>query len=285
MYAKIAYGFWKKRYVRYLVKKVKETCILIDKAKREKIQKQSVHPRNIAAVAKSVREALSTSIHYRSQQLNISETSLRWILHKDLGITAYKVQLIQELKSIDHRMRFGFDKWACNRLIEDVDFGKKVMFSDEAHFDLGGECKPAKLSHLGHRKPERIHWKADALKTSHCLVRLLVQRHNWISLKIGKGRSLQSMAIVIGPCRTNFYSQKLKRRILATVGFNSTALRATQPKLHLIFCGLFLKIALSAAELMSFGHLRAEIWHRWNIICGLPSKISATPTSQKQLTL
>ena len=40
-------------------------------------------------------------------------------------------------------------------------------------------CKQAKLLHLGHRKPARMHWKADALKTSHCLVRILVQRHNW----------------------------------------------------------------------------------------------------------
>ena len=40
-------------------------------------------------------------------------------------------------------------------------------------------CKQAKLSHLGHRKPARVHWKADAAKTSHCLVWTLVQRHNW----------------------------------------------------------------------------------------------------------
>ena len=37
-------------------------------------------------------------------------------------------------------------------------------------------CKQAKLSHLGHRKPVRIHKTHDALKTSHCLVRILVQR-------------------------------------------------------------------------------------------------------------
>ena len=40
-------------------------------------------------------------------------------------------------------------------------------------------CKQTKLLHLGHRKPERIHWKADAPKTSHCLVRIMVQMHNW----------------------------------------------------------------------------------------------------------
>ena len=57
----------------------------------------------------------------------------------------------------------------------------------------------------------------------------------------------------------DFCSQKLKRRILATFGFNRTALRATQLKLHSMFCALFLKTALSDAELMLFGHLGAAI--------------------------
>ena len=31
-------------------------------------------------------------------------------------------------------------KWTCDRPIEDVDFGKKkIISSEEAHFDLGGE--------------------------------------------------------------------------------------------------------------------------------------------------
>ena len=34
------------------------------------------------------------------------------------------------------------------------------------------------MSYLGHRKPACINWKADTPKTSHCLVRILVQRHN-----------------------------------------------------------------------------------------------------------
>ena len=96
-------------YVRYLLKKVKETGVLIDKPKREK--PKTVHTsENIAAVAESVCEAPSTSIHRRSQQLNISELSLRRILHKVLGMTPYKVQLVQELKPINHPIRFRFAK-------------------------------------------------------------------------------------------------------------------------------------------------------------------------------
>ena len=53
-------------------------------------------------------------------------------------MTPYKVQMVQEYKPIDHPMRFRFAKWACDRLAEDADFGKKIIFSDKTHFDLGG---------------------------------------------------------------------------------------------------------------------------------------------------
>ena len=103
-----------------------------------------------------------------SQQLNISETSLTQILHKDLGLTPYKVHLVQELKPIFHPMRFRFAKWACDRLTEDMDFGKKkTILSVEAHFDLNKQnCRIWGTA--------RIHWKADVPKTSHCLVRIFV---------------------------------------------------------------------------------------------------------------
>ena len=109
-------------YVRYLVKKVKETGILIEKPKTVRT------PENIAAMAENVCEVPSTSIHRRSQQLNISEIALRRILHKDLGITPYRVQLVQELKPIDYPIHFRFAKWACDRFTEDADFGKKKSY-------------------------------------------------------------------------------------------------------------------------------------------------------------
>ena len=100
-----------------LVKKVKETSILIDKSKREK-PKTVLTAENIAVVTESVCEAPPTSIHLRFQQLNISETSLRRILHRDLGMTPYKVQLVQELKPNYHPVRVRFAKWACDRHLQ-----------------------------------------------------------------------------------------------------------------------------------------------------------------------
>ena len=54
-----------------------------------------------------------------------------------------------------------------------------IIFSDEAHFDLRRVCKQAKLSTLEHKKHAHIYCKADTRKTSHCLVRILVQRSIW----------------------------------------------------------------------------------------------------------
>ena len=63
---------------------------------------------------------------------------MRRILHKLLGMTPCKVQSIQTLNPIDHPMHFRYAKWACDRLTEEADFGrKKIVFSDEANFDLG----------------------------------------------------------------------------------------------------------------------------------------------------
>ena len=56
---------------------------------------------------------------------------------------------------------------------------KKNHLSTWSSFWSRRVCKQAKLSHLRHREPARIYWKADAPKTSHSLVRILVQRHNW----------------------------------------------------------------------------------------------------------
>ena len=81
MCAKIAYGFWKKRSTVSSVcplscERTEETGILIDKPKRTL--------EYIATMTETVREASSTSIDCRSQQLNIWEISMRRILHKAL---------------------------------------------------------------------------------------------------------------------------------------------------------------------------------------------------------
>ena len=51
-------------------------------------------------------------------------------------------------------IRLNWAKWFCDRLTEDADFGKKILFSDEADFDLGGYVnKQQKIPHVYIEKP------------------------------------------------------------------------------------------------------------------------------------
>ena len=54
-----------------------------------------------------------------------------------------------------------------------------------------------------------------------------------------------------------FLFTKIEEEAIANIWFQQDG---TRPKLHSMFSALFLKIALSAVELMSLGHLEAAIW-------------------------
>ena len=66
-------------------------------------------------------------------------------------------------------------KWACDRLIEDADFGKKIIFSDEAHFELGKQ----NYGIWGTETPHAYIEKPTHPKQVTVWCRFLVQRHNW----------------------------------------------------------------------------------------------------------
>ena len=156
---------------------------------------------------------------------------------------------------------------------------KKIIFLVEAYFDLGGYVNKQNCRIWGIENPH-----THTLKSRRCQNVLLFgvdfdPEEKWAR----RGRYSQWRSLS-GHVEQIFVPKNWKR-ILATFGFNRTVLCATQPKLHSMFWALFLKIALSAAELMLIGHLWAAIWHRWTIICGEPSKISVTPASQRQLTI
>ncbi|KAJ8958120.1 hypothetical protein NQ318_006049 [Aromia moschata] len=80
--------------VRKFLRKVRETGMLMNNRSHPRAGPVRTAER-IAAVAQCVRENPRTSTRHRAQ-LDVSRTSLRRILHKDLGLFAYKLQLTQE---------------------------------------------------------------------------------------------------------------------------------------------------------------------------------------------
>jgi len=140
------------QFVDQFVKRIRQTGSLLDKATRSRAR--SVRStENIATVVQSVLEQPST--RHRSQNLNISRTSLRRILNKDLDMKPYKIQLVQELKPHDHPVRLRFVQWAEQRLVEEH-FYRKIIFSDEAHFHLGGYVNKQNCRIWGSENPHVV---------------------------------------------------------------------------------------------------------------------------------
>ncbi|GFV50670.1 DUF4817 domain-containing protein [Trichonephila clavipes] len=92
----------------------------------------------IATVERSIEEDPNESTRHRAQELDLCPSTLWKILRKDLGLRAYKIQLVQELKSNDHQARRRFVEWAQNEIAVVPYFHKRILFSDEAHFWLNG---------------------------------------------------------------------------------------------------------------------------------------------------
>ena len=185
-------------------------------------------------------------------------------------------------------MRVRFAKWVCDRLTEDTDYGKKNHLFGWSPFRSWWICKQAKLSHLGYRKPARIHWKDEAPKTSHCLVRTLVQRYNWaIFLRKWARRGRYSQWRSLSVMLNEFLFTQIEEEDIGNICFqqDGAMCHTAQAALDILRPVFEDRIIISATELMSFGHLRTPTWHRWTIICLVPSKISVMPTSQRQLTL
>ncbi|GFT65175.1 putative transposable element [Trichonephila clavipes] len=108
----------------------------------------------IATVERSIEEDLNESIRHRAQELDLCPSTLWKILRKNLGLRAYKIQLVQELNPNDHQARRRFVEWAQNEIAVVPDFHKRILFSDEAHFWLNGYVNKQNCRILSEANPQ-----------------------------------------------------------------------------------------------------------------------------------
>ena len=206
----------------------------------------------------------------------ISETLLRRILHK-----------IQELKSIDHTMRFRFQRSTYRKCRF---WQKKSHLFRWSSFWSWRVCKQAKLSHLGHRKSARINWKADAPKPSYCLVLILVQRYNWaiFSSKINKEWSLRSRAIVTvkgdryRAMLNEFLFTKIEEQVIGNIWFQQDGALCHTAKATLnVLRPVFEDRIISRRADVVWPPRSCDLTP---LDYYLPSKTRVIPTSQRKLT-
>jgi len=139
---------------------------------------------------------------------------------------------VQELKPHDHPMRFRFDQWAEQRLVEDEHFYRKIIFSDEAHFHLGGYVNKQNCRIWRSENPHVIMEKPMYPQ------RVTVWCGFWSGGIIEPFffENEQGAAVIVNGerYRANSYFPNLKRGTQTTFGFNRTAHLATQSTLQSI---------------------------------------------------
>jgi len=101
-------------------------------------QKSVRTPENIERVRQAIEQSPQRSARRHSQWLNLSTRTVQRILHNDLQLFPYKVQIVQRLLPNDFVTRIEF----CNRfqqlLHENHEFMSNLIMSNEQHFHLCG---------------------------------------------------------------------------------------------------------------------------------------------------
>ncbi|GFW01053.1 DUF4817 domain-containing protein [Trichonephila clavipes] len=123
--------------IRLTMERFRTTFTLFDNSHPQKCRTVRAEEA-IATLERSIEEDPNESIRHRAQELDLCPSTLWKILRKDLGLRAYKIHLVQELKPNDHQAKRRFVEWAQNEIAFVPDFHKRVLLSDEAYFWLNG---------------------------------------------------------------------------------------------------------------------------------------------------
>jgi hypothetical protein len=93
----------------------------------------------------------------QSVALQLPNTTVRRIIHKDLSFHPYMVQLIQELSDSDVENRRRFCKQFRELLIDDEDLQNNLIMTDEAHLYLSGYINKQNFRYWAPDNPRKIH--------------------------------------------------------------------------------------------------------------------------------
>ena len=105
--------------------------------------RRSGRPRTSEENIEHVRQAFQCSsmksIYTAARQLELPRSTVHKVLHKNLILYAYKVQMLQALQPNDMPRQKEFAVNILQRISEDETFLKRVCFSDETTFHVSGK--------------------------------------------------------------------------------------------------------------------------------------------------
>ena len=119
--------------------------------------RRSGRPRTSEENIERVRQAFQRSpmkfICTAARQLELPRSTVHKVLHKNLRLYAYKVQMLQALQPNDMPRQKKFAVNLLQRISEDGAFLKRVCFSDEATFYVSGKLNKHNVRIWGSENP------------------------------------------------------------------------------------------------------------------------------------
>jgi hypothetical protein len=119
-------------------------------------QRTVLTPETVDRLGQAVALSPTRSVRQQSLALNISLGSLFRILHEDLKLHPYKIQIVQELRANDAPTRLQFCKTMLDILNDDPTVLKRLVLFDEAHFHLLGYVNKQNFRYWDDHHPEQM---------------------------------------------------------------------------------------------------------------------------------
>ena len=108
---------------------------------------------NIERVRQAFQRSPMNSIRTAARQLDLPRATVHKVLHKNLRLFVYKVQMLQTLQPNNMPRRKEFAVNMLQQISEDEAFLKRVCFSDEATFHVSGKLKKHNVRIWGSENP------------------------------------------------------------------------------------------------------------------------------------
>lgn len=116
-------------------------------------------PENIRRVEEAVTASPTRSSNKHANALNLSDRTVRRILHDDLKFHPYKIQIVHQLSPQDAPNRLAFCREFVRLLGERADLMDNLIMSDEAHFSLSGFVNKQNFRYWCAEQPMQLHEK------------------------------------------------------------------------------------------------------------------------------
>jgi len=111
----------------------------------------------IASVAAAIDNNPTISTRQLALNTAVSRRSISRILHEDLNLFPYKIQITSSLNQEDPPIRLEFCQKTLCIVEKDANFINCLFMSDEAHFDLNGNVNKQNCRIWAEGNPQNIH--------------------------------------------------------------------------------------------------------------------------------